>query len=119
LFLKNDVIAPSKSNEQNKFLLAAAGSGPGSGPVSQRYRSADPDPYRLWIRVGLDPENIRENSDLIFRNSYLLRFSVSFGIAGMGWVPIYKYLNSDPQSVKNPDPGPHHFNFYLIEQYIG
>jgi hypothetical protein len=54
LSLKNDVNVPSKSNKQKKlrkiiFLLTSCRSLTkiaGSGSISQRYGSADPDPYK-------------------------------------------------------------------------
>jgi hypothetical protein len=57
----NDVNVPSKSNKKkNNFLLISwrsltkiAGSGSASGSISERYGSADPDPYQNFM----DPQH--------------------------------------------------------------
>jgi len=75
LFLKNDANVPSKSNEPKKMDFFASWrlltKRAGSGSDSQRYGSADPDPYKLsQIRnTGIDPE---------FFFIYTVRIHISF-----------------------------------------
>jgi hypothetical protein len=56
--LKNYVNVPSKSNIQQKFCWRLEGhwrkyAGSGSGSLSERHGSADPDPYKNFM----DPQH--------------------------------------------------------------
>ncbi len=67
--MKNDVNVPSKSNKQKSYdvLKVTDEKIAGSGSISQRYGSADPDPYQNfmhpqhWLKVKLRKRRIKIN----------------------------------------------------------